>query len=88
MQEEYKTLAINQSKAYQEEGVQININDIKLAKASSVLNFETVSNYEDDQIDIKKPWMKKEINYFIMQTTRYFHRLKKKTAIIFLYVKI
>lgn len=53
-QEENKTLAINHSKTYQEEGVQINIKDIKLAKASSVLNFETVSKYKGDQIDFRK----------------------------------
>ncbi|MFJ7949990.1 DUF4179 domain-containing protein [Lysinibacillus sp. NPDC096418] len=53
-QAEHKTLAINHSRDYQEEGVQININDIKIANASSVLNLETVSKYEDDKIDIKK----------------------------------
>ena len=53
-QKEHKTFAINHSKAFQEEGVQININDIKLAKASSILKFETVSKYKYDQIDLKK----------------------------------
>lgn len=53
-QQKNKTIRINQSESYQNEGIQINIDEIKLAKASSTLIFETVSNYKGDNIDIEK----------------------------------
>lgn len=53
-QKKNKTLTINHSELYQNEGIQINIKEIKLAKASSTMVFETVSNYKGDQIDIEK----------------------------------
>lgn len=53
-QQKNKTLTINHSELYQNEEIQINIREIKLAKASSTLAFETISNYKGDQIDIKK----------------------------------
>jgi hypothetical protein len=49
-----KTLTINHSESNQDEGIQININEMKRAKASSTLVFETVSTYKDDHIDIEK----------------------------------
>ncbi|MGG0655843.1 DUF4179 domain-containing protein [Rummeliibacillus pycnus] len=53
-QHKNKTLTINHSESYQKERIQININEIKMAKASSTLEFETISNYKNDQIDIEK----------------------------------
>lgn len=49
-----KTIAINHTESYENEGIQIKINEIKQAKASSMLLFETVSTFKDDQIDIRE----------------------------------
>lgn len=53
-QEINKTLTINHSESYQNEQIQININEINLAKASATMVFETVSKYRDDHIDFYK----------------------------------
>jgi hypothetical protein len=53
-QEKNKMLVINHSKTYQNEGIQINVNEVNLAQASSTIVFEIVSNYKDDQIDFYK----------------------------------
>ncbi len=49
-----KTLTINHLKSYQNEDIQIKIDKINWAKASSTMLFETVSNYKGDHIDINK----------------------------------
>jgi hypothetical protein len=53
-QEKNQTLTINHSESYPNEGIQININEIKQAKASSTLLYETVYNFKGDEIYIKK----------------------------------
>ncbi|MDQ0270632.1 DUF4179 domain-containing protein [Cytobacillus purgationiresistens] len=49
-----KTIALDHTESYPDERVQISLNEMKIAKASSTLSFQTVSDYKGDQIDFKK----------------------------------
>ncbi len=54
-QEKFRQVTFdNQIKAYADKGVKIGIKEIKVAQASSFLEFETVSEYKEDLIEIDK----------------------------------
>ena len=53
-QQQGKALVINQSQAYDNDGVKITIKELKQANVTSTLTFETISTYEGDHIDLGK----------------------------------
>ncbi|MEG0449212.1 MAG: hypothetical protein RR595_05090, partial [Lysinibacillus sp.] len=53
-QEKGKTVVVNHLESYPNEGVSIKIKDIMIAEVSSTLEFETVSEYKQDQINFEK----------------------------------
>lgn len=53
-QEINKTLMVNQSKVYQNDRIQIKIDEINVATETANMIFETASNYKNDRIDIYK----------------------------------
>ncbi|RFU67149.1 DUF4179 domain-containing protein [Bacillus sp. V59.32b] len=53
-QKKYSTLAINQSKSYPADGIELKFKELITAQASSSVVYEVVSDYEQDHIHIGK----------------------------------